>query len=142
MVAPGADPDSGEVSTSSARLPGPTVRGQVVVDGAYLLPRAVVATRRLLRGDGIARYRAAFPQASAGGRPTGSPVRVATHAMLGLLLGLATLAVAAAVVLTLLVSPLLLAPAGLGGVAGLAGLGAAHRAATRQLVDRRPSWTP
>ena len=125
------------VAVPAAAEPRETGRvvGQVVVDGAYLLPRSLVATRRLLRGDGVPAYRATFPGTCA--RSTTSPQRLATHAALGLFLGLLTLAVvggfAAAV---LLLSPLLLAPAGVAGLLLFGAAGAAHERLTRRLVDR------
>ena len=156
MAGAGADRHAGRVTTtiatspaapgSQARLAHPSAhqarqparpRGQVVVDGAYLLPRTVLATRRLLQGQGIEAYRATFPDAVTG-RTRTSPARVATHVTVGFLLGLATLAVVALVVAALLASPLLLAPAGVAGVGGLAALGAAHDGLTRCLVDRLP----
>ncbi len=129
----------------------PGARGQAVVDGALLLPRAVVGTRALLGGQGTRAYRTAFPvhrsetarpggvpdaAQPAGAAPTTSPARVATHAVLGLLLGLLAVAVVAALVVVLARSALLLAPAGILTLALLGALGTLHSWATRHLLDR------
>ena len=90
-------------------------RAAAVVDGAYLLPRSLAATGRLLRGEGVRRYRASYPGLGEVA-PTSSPARVATHAVVGLVLGVLSLLVVAAVALVLALWPLLLAPAGLAGV--------------------------
>lgn len=123
------------MTTSPARRTAPA-RAVAVVDGAYLLPRSVVATVRLLRGDGVRAYRASYPVLGEVS-PTSSPARVATHAVAGLLLGVLTLVVVAAVALVLALWPLLLAPAGLAGVGALGALGAGHDRLTRRLLDRR-----
>lgn len=121
-------------TTGTATRPAPAA-AVAVVDGAYLLPRSLVALARLLRGEGVRRYRASYPL---GGdvRPTSSPARVATHAVVGLVLGVVTVLVVAAVVVLLLLSPLLLAPAGLAGVGALGAVGSAHDRMTRRLLDR------
>lgn len=112
-----------------------TAAATAVVDGAYLLPRSLLATVRLLRGEGVRRYRASYP---VGGdvAPTSSPARVATHVVAGLVLGVVTVLVVAAVALVLALSPLLLAPAGLAGVGALGAVGSAHDRMTRRLLDR------
>lgn len=117
----------------------PNADSTVVVDGALLLPRAVVATCALLTGKGVETYRAAFPASRARDRhrvPTTSPSRIATHVVAGFLLGLATVAVLVGLVVALLVSPLLLAPAGVASLLAFAGIGAGHGTLTRRLVDR------
>lgn len=138
-------PNAGPGTTTGATRPGTTVAtrpgtsGQVVVDGALLLPRTVLATRALLAGEGVDTYRSAFPvDASPDGlrRHTTSPSRIATHVVAGLVLGLATVAVLVGLVLALLVSPLLLAPAGGASLLAFAGIGGGHRTLTRRLVDR------
>ena len=125
--------------TSGPGDAGVTTPGQVVVDGALLLPRAVVATRALLAGEGVGSYRAAFPVSRQRGglrTLTTSPSRIATHVVGGLVLGLATVDVLVGLVLALLVSPLLLAPAGGASLLAFAGIGAGHGTLTRRLVDR------
>lgn len=117
-----------------ARGAAPGTTGQVLVDGAMLLPRSVAATHALLTGEGVEAYRRTFPRPPA--TMTSSPTRVATHVVAGLALGLLALLVVSGLVLSLIVSPLLLAPAGGLTLVGLAGLGALHDVVTRRLIDR------
>ncbi|MEO9152083.1 MAG: hypothetical protein ABI243_06740 [Lapillicoccus sp.] len=126
----------------ASTVTGGPVTGQSVIDGALLLPRAVVATHALLTGAGVATYRATFPRHGRGGRAQGravttsSPSRVATHVVTGGVLALLALAVVAGLVLALLASPLLLAPAGGASLVAFAGIGAGHARLTRRLIDR------
>ena len=103
------------------------------------VPQFVVDGALLLTGQGVASYRSTFPSSRArdGCRvQTTSPSRIATHVVAGFLLGLATVAVLIGLVLALLVSPLLLAPAGGVSLLAFAGIGAGHGTLTRRLVDR------
>ena len=137
----------------TSRVAGQGAAEQAVVDGALLLPRALVATRALLGRQGTRAYRTAFPihgTAFPGHRsdaarpdtqlgeatPTTTPARVATHVALGLLLGLLAAAAVAALVVALTRSALLLAPAGILTLALLGALGTLHSWATRHLLDR------
>jgi hypothetical protein len=120
-------------STAAAQHPSPGGTGQVVVDGALPLPRSFTAVRALVTGEGVEACRRTYP------RPprsmTTSPTRAATHAVVGLVLGLLTLLVVAGFVVSLARSPLLLAPAGALTLLSLAALGALHRSMTRRLMD-------
>ncbi len=131
MTQPPPVPPAG--TSAPPRRTASDTTGQVLLDGALILPRSVTATHALLTGKGVSAYRRTFPSATGSG--TSSPTRVATHLVAGLVLGVLTVLVVVALVLSLVRSPLLLAPAGGLTLVSLAALGALHDSMTRRLID-------